>query len=193
LVWNLHYGHLRETPIYSKVILRQVCAVHLLWTPPTPPSQHPLYARHTNLLLGPYLLPSSRTAQSWPQMVVPSLGHLLARAHISRCLPTAVVPPAVEQHHIAEHDATRPPLLTAVPCWTQQVLTANLRTDHGVTCSNSGGSATFHFIICKTAGLEHKYTARKTWLLYHSTSVQTQNLKGQSLDPILVFSPRPRM
>jgi hypothetical protein len=139
-------------------MLCQVCAVHVLRTPPTPPSQHPLYARRTNLLLASYLLPSSRTAQSWPQMIVPSLGHLLAGTHISRCLPTVVGPPSVEQHHITEHDATRPPLLT-VPCWTQQVLTANLRTGHGVTCNNCCGSATFHFIICKTARLEHKYTA----------------------------------
>ena len=62
-----------------------------------------------------------------PRGVVAGLRHLLAGTDVPRRVAVAIGPSTVEEHDVTEHDTAGSPLLIAVPCRTEQILTSALK------------------------------------------------------------------
>jgi hypothetical protein len=79
------------------------------------------------LLLRRDLLTRCRSAKYRPRGVVAGLRHLFTGTDVPRRVAVAIGPSTVEEHDVTEHDTAGSPLLIAVPCRTEQILTSALK------------------------------------------------------------------
>jgi len=119
-----------KTPIFNSTAVRSSNpATRQFMTVPTTASHLSLSFLHLlqYLLLRRDLLTRCCSAMYRPRGVVASLRHLLGGTEVPRRVAVAIGPSTVEEYDVTEHDTAGSPLLIAVPCRTQQILTSALK------------------------------------------------------------------